>query len=227
MAMAHPRVTVILTSYNRTVLLERAIQSVLQQNWGDFELIIIDDGSPQETRAIIENYAARDSRIIYIQTDKKDEDRRKTTDYATNINTALRIARGEYITYLTCDDEYTFDHVYRLVYALDTHSEWDIVFDDQIAVYYDDTTDSELPAFERILPQVVVRASCQVDHNQPMMRKECVFHVGLWDDHVMHYGAADAVFWNRLNDAGYVFYRVPGIGTKHRFHKHSIQGIEQ
>lgn len=220
------RVSVILTSYNRTILLERAIRSVLDQTWGDFELIIIDDGSPQDTRDIIEKYARVDNRIIYIQTDKKDEDRRKTTDYATNINTALLQARGEYVAYLTCDDEFYPDHLYRLVHALDNHPNWHIVFDDQRTVYYHDFTGNERHAYDRRLEAVVNRASCQIDHNMILMRKEAAFAVGLWDDHAMHYGAADAVFWDRLNNAGYIFYRVPGLGTKHRYHEQSVQGLK-
>lgn len=221
------RVTVILTSYNRTLLLERAINSVLSQTWGDFELIIIDDGSPKATTDIIEKYAALDKRITYIQTNKKNEDRKKTTDYATNINIALHQAQGQYVAYLTCDDEYYPDHLYRLVYALDNNPTYHIVFDDQQTVYYDDNTDNERHAYNRVLPDVVHRASCQVDHNMILMRKQAAFDVGLWDDNVMHYGAADAVFWDRLNNAGYIFYRIPGMGTKHRYHKLSVQGIEQ
>ena len=219
------RVSVILTSYNRTMLLERAIRSVLNQDWGDFELIIIDDGSPQVTRDVIEKYAALDNRIVYIQTNKRDEDRRKTTDYATNINTALHIATGEYVAYLTCDDEFLDGHLYRLVLALDNNPAWSVVFDDQRTVYYDDSTDSERHAYDRLLPEVVTRASCQVDHNMVLMRKEAAFNVGLWDDNAANYGAADAVFWDRLNNAGYIFYRVSGLGTKHRYHRSSIQGI--
>lgn len=219
------RVSVILTSYNRTTLLARAIESVLNQTWGEFELIIIDDGSPQQTRSIIEEYARKDSRIVYIQTYKEDDERKRTTDYATNINLALRIAKGEYVAYLTCDDEFYPNHLYRLVYALDNNPEWHIVFDDQRTVYYDDRTGNERHAYDRTLPAVIDRASCQVDHNMVLMRKEAAFAVGLWDDHVMHYGAADAVFWDRLNNAGYIFYRVPGLGTKHRYHAESIQGI--
>jgi len=61
-----PKVSVIISTYNRANLLARAIKSVLNQTFQDFELIIVDDGSTDNTSEVVEEFEKKDSRIKYI-----------------------------------------------------------------------------------------------------------------------------------------------------------------
>ena len=63
MTAATPAVSVLMTSYNREALIAEAIDSVLAQAFGDFELIVSDDGSQDRTVCIAEEYARRDPRV--------------------------------------------------------------------------------------------------------------------------------------------------------------------
>jgi glycosyltransferase involved in cell wall biosynthesis len=90
-----PTFSVIIATFNRAHLLPRSIQSVLNQTFHDFELIIIDDGSTDHTRAVIEQI--QDPRIHYVY------QKNKGRSVARNAGVAL--AKGQFVTFLDSDDE--------------------------------------------------------------------------------------------------------------------------
>ena len=90
-------VSVIIPTHNRANLLGRAIQSVLEQTFTRFELIIVDDGSTDETENLVRNF--RDKRISYC--------RQKNMGATAARNTGLELARGDYVSFLDSDDEWT------------------------------------------------------------------------------------------------------------------------
>jgi len=93
----HPTVSVVIPTYNRAHLIGKAIQSVFNQSYQDFEIIIIDDGSTDNTEEIIKGY--KDKRINYIK-----HERNQGISAARNIG--IKKARGEYIAFLDSDDEW-------------------------------------------------------------------------------------------------------------------------
>lgn len=92
----HPIVSVILPAYNTERYLEESIQSVLRQDFRDFELIIINDGSTDNTQEIIDRYAQLDSRVVPIQ--------QKNHGLVATLNKGLALAKGEYIARIDGDD---------------------------------------------------------------------------------------------------------------------------
>ena len=90
-------VSVIITTYNRAHLVGKAIKSVLNQTFQDFELIVVDDGSTDNTEEVINSF--NDTRIRYI---------RHKINKGGNAarNTGLRNSKGEYIAFLDSDDEW-------------------------------------------------------------------------------------------------------------------------
>lgn len=93
-----PTISVIITTYNRADLLPRAIDSVLNQTYKDFELIIVDDGSTDNTREIVENFKQKDSRMVYIYQENQ--------GLPSALNKGLSVVRGEFIAFLDSDDEW-------------------------------------------------------------------------------------------------------------------------
>jgi glycosyltransferase involved in cell wall biosynthesis len=91
--MPSPLVSVILPVYNRATWIARAIDSVLAQSYRNFELIVVDDGSTDDTRAVLDRY--RDRITIVTQENRG--------AYVAR-NHALRIARGELIAFIDSDD---------------------------------------------------------------------------------------------------------------------------
>lgn len=93
--------SVIIPTYNRATLIEKTIRSVLNQTFDDFEIIIIDDGSIDNTEEIVA--AVKSEKIIYQK--KKNEER------AVARNTGTKMAKGNYITFLDSDDLFYQNHL--------------------------------------------------------------------------------------------------------------------
>jgi len=93
--MSKPKVSVILPTFNRAKYLDRAISSVLSQSFYDFELIIVDDASTDNTEEIVELF--RDERIIYVKNPRN-------LGGAAARNVGIRIAKGEFIAFQDSDD---------------------------------------------------------------------------------------------------------------------------
>ena len=93
--MKPPELSVILTVLNGESYISAAIESILNQTFRDFELIVINDGSTDTTSVIIESYS--DPRIIYLQNEKN-------SGIAKSLNTGLSIAQGKYIAIMDADD---------------------------------------------------------------------------------------------------------------------------
>jgi glycosyltransferase involved in cell wall biosynthesis len=92
-----PEVSVIIPTYNRANIISRAIRSVLAQTYENFEIIIIDDGSTDNTEEVIQSFSER--RIRYLR-------HKVNRGRGTVRNKALTEARGEYIAFLDDDDEW-------------------------------------------------------------------------------------------------------------------------
>jgi len=97
--MKNPTVSVIIPTYNRAHLVGRSIQSVINQTYQDFEIIVVDDGSTDNTEDIIKEFQKKDKRIKHIK-------HNKNKGGSAARNTGIRAARGEYIAFLDSDDEW-------------------------------------------------------------------------------------------------------------------------
>lgn len=91
-----PEITVLLSCYNGERWLAEAVDSVLNQTFQDFEFIIVDDGSTDNSRKIITSYAVQDPRIIVIV--------KGNTGLADSLNVGIKKARGKWIARLDADD---------------------------------------------------------------------------------------------------------------------------
>ncbi len=104
-------VSIIIPTYNREHLLCRAAQSVLDQTYQDFELIIIDDGSTDNTKQVVESFS--DERVKYIQ-------HGKNKGGAAARNTGIKAAKGEYIAFQDSDDEWLPEKLEKQMMAFET-----------------------------------------------------------------------------------------------------------
>ena len=108
--MTEPKVSVIIPTFNHARLLGRAVRSVLGQTWQSYELIIVDDGSSDETPEVIAGFA--DERIRAI---KHEQNKGKSAA----LNNAGAVAQGSYVAFLDDDDEWLPEKLGKQVKLLD------------------------------------------------------------------------------------------------------------
>ena len=104
MTSSLPKVTVGITTYNRSHLLRSAIESVLIQTYRNLEIYIVDDHSTDDTRATVKSYA--DSRIVYLLNEIN-------SGVSSCRNRVLAKAQGKYIAFLDDDDTWSVDKLER------------------------------------------------------------------------------------------------------------------
>lgn len=125
-----PEVSVIIPTHNRWQLLMKAVGSVLSQTMTDFELIISDDGSTDDTQIVAQDLAIQDSRIQYI---RNDENR----GVAWAIRDGVEVSHCERFSLLSDDDEYRPTYLDVLYKALDDNPDYDMVYGGTYIEYWD------------------------------------------------------------------------------------------
>ena len=93
----NPKVTVLIATYNRSLFIGRAIESVVNQTFKDWELIVADDGSTDSTESVLKIWQAKDARIKYLKAPHFGR-------IAKISNFGLKSAKGEYVAILDDDD---------------------------------------------------------------------------------------------------------------------------
>lgn len=107
------KVSVIVPIYNVEAYLENCIKSILSQTFSDFELILVDDGSPDSCGTICDNYALKDSRVKVLH--------QENGGLSCARNNAIDIAKGEYITFIDSDDFVFPQYLEKLVSACECY----------------------------------------------------------------------------------------------------------
>ncbi len=197
-----PIVSVIMPTYNRSGLLRRAIASVLTQSFDDFELIVVNDASTDDTKKVIDEIAATDSRVRAIHHEKN-----YYPDISRTLNEAMESARGSYIARLD-DDDYWCDleKLAKQVRFLDEHLDCAVVGGGTIVI---DENDRERFRYEKPQTDDAIRAVALAanpfTHSTVMFRKDLAREVGGYG---RYSNAEDWDLWLRMGTHG-TFYNFP------------------
>lgn len=202
-----PKVSVIITTYNRAHLLSRAIESVLRQTFQDFEIIVVDDASSDNTREVINKYC--DERIFYLYHEKN-------RGVSAARNTGLMHAAGQFVSFLDSDDEWLQEKLMKQVNALNYSS-------DRVGLVYSGYRRgngdklSTMPKAHGDLSRVIFTGDC-ID-GTPLIRKVCFLRVGFYDEEMT--SGQDWDMWIRLSQQ-YHFNAVPEVLVLYYPQKDSI-----
>ena len=188
-----PRVSIIIPTYNRSKLLRVALKSALAQTYPNIEIIVVDDGSTDDTAAVVAQYAGR---VTYLK--------QANQDVAAARNTGIRAASGEYLTFLDDDDLIMPTKIARQVQVLASRPAVGLV---HCRFYYADEDGNYLYKAE-LLPEgeVLQKLVCSnfVWVGAPLIRRHCFDQIGLFDEEIPPV-TADWDMWLRIAQAGYRF----------------------
>lgn len=216
--MTSPKVSVLMSVYNNAPYLEKAVQSILNQTFSDFELIIVDDGSTDESATIIQNQS--DSRIRFLQNEDNN-------GLAKSLNRGLDIAKGDYIARMDGDDISLPHRLETQVKFLDQHPEIGVLgsrmqvisADDERLFNYDVPLEHSLIVWNLFFGWTFA-------HPTVMMRAHLLKEVDGYNTSIA--AAQDVELWSRLVGRTQ-FANLPEKLVQYRTHElaTSIQKIEQ
>lgn len=113
-------VSIVLPVYNGEHYVSEVIESILSQTYSNFELIIVNDGSADDTPEIVDSFAARDHRIRAIH--------QKNQKLPRSLSNGFRVTRGEFLTWISDDNRLKPQFLERMVDCLRRHPDWDMVY---------------------------------------------------------------------------------------------------
>lgn len=198
-------ISIIISTHNRKDKLKRAIDSVLNQTYTDWELIVVDDASTDGTEELLKTYP----QVKYIKRNKNfgNDTRPK--------NQGAKHSKGEYIAYLDDDNAFRPDHLQALYNELQKEPNIDVVYGDRIII---DDTGENAPrlGYTSDFSDTLLMQRNFIDTSDVLMRRSALFDVGGWDERFKKY--VDWNLWVRMAKFGKLFKRVPVVITEYHVH---------
>jgi len=214
-----PTVTVLIPTFNRVEFLDEAITSVLEQDYDALELLVLDDGSTDGTRQLLERYGGTPS-------DRFRWTWHENMGQARTLNRGFDMAEGELVGYLSSDDVLLPSAISKLAGAVAADPDvvvaypaWEYMSEDGEKI------DNVMPKSFTLLH--AVRASDPVIGPGALARRSAVNAVGGWNTGLRY--SADFEFWLRIAALG-SFTLVPEVLARYRWHEtmagRSSEGFE-
>jgi glycosyltransferase involved in cell wall biosynthesis len=192
--MSDPLISVLMPAYNAERYVAEAVRSILDQSFGDFEFVIIDDGSTDRTRAILERFAARDGRIRLVS--------RPNRGLVATLNEGLGLARGELIARMDADDVALPDRFEHQVAFLREHPEVVCLGGAYLMIDAKGWVmiDNHPPEEDREIQEELLKGVTCLIHPAAMMRRDAVRAAGGYDERMEQ--SEDLDLWLRLGERG-------------------------
>ncbi|MGB2822166.1 MAG: glycosyltransferase, partial [Phycisphaerae bacterium] len=188
---APPKASVLMPTYNDGRFVRQAVDSIRGQTFADFEFVIVNDGSTDDTPEILAEYARRDGRIRVLTNDRN-------MGIFASLNRGLDVCRGEYVVRMDADDIAIADRLERQLAVMDARP--DVVALGG-ALTYIDAAGKDL----NVMRRCAVGASLL--RRSPMLHPTVVFRRKVVEKHAIRYQgrfrpADDYFFWLELSRFG-------------------------
>lgn len=190
-------ISILLPTYNGAKRISKAIESVQAQSYVDWELLVIDDGSKDNTKEVVEDFVKDDSRIKYIKN-------QENLNIQKSLNKGLREAKGEYIARIDDDDIWIDkDKLKKQIEFLKEDSEYVLVGTGTIVV---DENEKELfryfgPQADSEIRNKILSKNC-FTHSSVMFRKSSVEKFGGYSEGESVKHLEDYDLWLKLGTIG-------------------------
>jgi glycosyltransferase involved in cell wall biosynthesis len=201
-----PRISVIIPTYNRKAFVLEAVDSVLAQTYGDYELIVVDDGSVDGTAEALRHYGGQ-LRYFY----------QANQGVSMARNRGLALANGEFITFLDSDDLWLPEKLQTQVAFMDEHPEARICYTDEIWIRRGVRVNPKKKHAKYsgwIYPHCL--PLCIISPSSALVRRGLFERVGTFDAHL--YVCEDYDLWLRVAARFPVFFIPQGLIIKRGGH---------
>lgn len=188
-SISDARVSVIIPSYDRPDMLEKALASVLDQTYDDFEVVVVDDGSPEPLEPVVEQFD--DDRIEYLRLEE---------NQGANVarNTGVENSSGDYFAFLDDDDRWEPTKLEEQVRILDSNPNVGFVYTGQRFVDSDGTTiKTKTPSGSGDITRYLLKGGYVGGFSSVMLRQELVSAAGKPDPELPI--LQDTEWWLRLS----------------------------
>ena len=202
-----PLVSVVTPAYNQAAFLAETIETVLTQDYPRIEHIVLDDGSTDNTREILERYTGR---VLW--------ESQPNQGQTPTINKGWERSRGDIVTWLNSDDTYLPGAVSTAVEYLQEHPDIDIVYGDTLFTTADGSPIEQTHARDYSYRALVAGCHNPIPQPSAFIRRKVIEDVGLLDPH--YYYFMDWDFWLRAGVRHSVAY-YPKLLSTYRLHEES------
>ena len=206
--MINPLVSVIVPCYNQAQYLSEALQSVLEQTFKNWECIIVNDGSPDNTEEVAQEWLAKDVRFKYLQTENK--------GVSSARNIGIDEAIGKFILPLDADDKIAINYLKNGIDSFKRNKELKLVYC-KAEKFGDENGIWILPEFSPLKLASDNVIFCSAIFKKPDWNK-----IGGYDEKMIR-GLEDWEFWIALLKSGGEVFRLDEVGFYYRIKKSSRQ----
>ncbi len=211
MTKIQPMISTIMPTYNRQNLIVEAIESALNQTWTNLELIVIDDGSTDNTKILLSKYN-HDKRFIYIY--------QNNLGQSVARNRGLKEAKGDFIAFLDSDNVWLLDKLEKQVEVINKNQDCDIFYGDCISIDEDGIEISRInmPRYSGYITKHLIKDN-HVSMNTTLTKKKCFDVLGGLSEKVRV--GDDYELWLRLSTQ-FKFKYTPEYFAKYRIMEEQI-----
>ncbi|MEE9912506.1 MAG: glycosyltransferase family 2 protein [Deltaproteobacteria bacterium] len=181
MDIVNPVISVIIPSYNRSEFILRAVRSVFRQTFNNIELLVVDDGSTDDTIVLLHSLQQEDPRLQVIKHEKN-------LGSQAARNTGILASHGEFIAFLDSDNEWMPDKLEKQISLINvSHGNIGAVYSGFFRVHADGKPTSEqIPRFGGDIYKTALR-EWVADMNTLTVRKDILHKAGLLDERIRSY----------------------------------------
>lgn len=204
--MFSPKVDIIIPAYNQGHYLKASVESALRQTWSNLEVIIVDDGSTDNTATVAQSFA--DERVTYIY--------QENAGLSAARNTGINHATGDYISFLDSDDLFFPNKISLLLNQFEEQPE--LGFCAGTAVLIDDVGEPIGKTYGLGMPKKPAEwlLGNRIHVGSVLVKREWINQVGLFDETLR--ACEDWDMWVRLSVAGCQMGWIPDEVSKYRVH---------
>lgn len=206
-----PKISVVMPAYNAEKYIGESIDSILNQTYGDFEFIIINDGSRDSTKEIILSYS--DNRIVYLENEIN-------SGIVVTLNKGLKYATGEYIARMDADDIAVAERLEKQIEFMEKNKDVGVL-GTGICIFGEDVQEQTrvFTTNPEQLKAELIFNSC-IAHPTVMMRSNILKNNGLSYD-LEYAGAEDYNLWWKIAKVSRIA-TIPDLLVKYRIHSSQI-----